>query len=182
MKSLRLTLVVTIALILSCIVGWGTTHLVAQNPSGESEGASTLTEAVFAGVPSYSVMKTENNTLPLTSSPVNAFAPIAGLPCPASAGANGCTIRVTVTSQFRDLTDVGQMNLTITGPGTLGPANFVNVSTNSLASSNTHSMQWVKRNVPAGSTVTITVQFSIGLGTGNAGLRTMSIDLFNGLI
>jgi hypothetical protein len=132
----------------------------------------------------YSVMKTENGFLGLTTAAANAFAPIS-LPCPASAGANGCTIRVVVSSQFWDVTtnQAVQANVLISGPGTLGPANLVNIASNESANwASTHTMQWVKKNVPAGTTVTISVQFNVTSLTGSAGCRTMSIDVFNGLL
>jgi hypothetical protein len=75
------------------------------------------------------------------------------------------------------------MNLTITGPGTLGPSALVNVASDTSATwAEVHTMQWVKKNVPAGSSFTITVQFSVSAGTGSAGFRTMSIDVFNGFL
>ena len=46
----------------------------------------------------------------------------------------------------------------------------------------THSFQWMKRSIPAGTTPTVTVQLGMTFGTGNAGSRTLSIDVFNGLL
>jgi hypothetical protein len=130
----------------------------------------------------YNVWKTENDALGLVPAAGNAFAPIT-LPCPSSAGLNGCTIKVDVSSQFWANTggSVAQMSLTITGAGTLGPSSLVNVSTNAGSLAETHTMQWVKRNIPAGSSPTITMQFDVSSGAGLAGFRTMSIDVFTGL-
>jgi hypothetical protein len=184
MKPVRYVAVV-LALLLSGLPVLGVSQLRAADPPGQPEGASTQAETLYAGVAAYSVMKTENGGLNLSTTPANAFAPVAGLPCPASAGAAGCTIRVVVSSQFWGITDASaaQVNLTITGAGTLGPANLVNVASDtSPAWAETHTMQWIKKNVPAGTTVTISLQFNVTGGAGSAGYRTMSIDVFNGLI
>lgn len=168
---------------LSGVAGWGTSRVLAVDPPGQPEGPSTQAETLFGGAPVYNVMKTEVDALAMGSTAVNAFTPIM-LPCPASAGANGCTIRVEVTSQFQDIpaTAVGQMILSISGAGTLGPAPTANVVSGVGSLAETRSMQWVKKNVPAGTTVTITTQFKTIMGTGSAGFRTMSIDIFNGLL
>lgn len=144
-------------------------------------------EQIFVGVPVYSVMKTETASLTLSTTPVDAFAPIA-LPCPASAGAPGCTYRVTVSAQFAEISalDVVRMNLNITGPGTFGPSlpglAFTNVASNSSPSwPQAYSFQWVKRNIPAGTSPTISLQFFMNANFGFGGLRTMSIDVMNGL-
>src|SRR5262245_24007974 len=172
-----------LALLLSGLPVLGVTQISAADPPGQPEGASTQAETLYAGVAAYSVMKTENGFLGLTTAPVNAFAPI-NLPCPASAGANGCTIRVVISSQVWDVTanQAVQANVVISGPGTFGPANLVNIASNQSATwASTHTMQWVKRNVPAGTTVTVSAQFNVTSLTGSAGFRTMSIDVCNGL-
>lgn len=184
MTSLRGLLAVTLVLALSGTPGLGTARVAAVDPPGQPEGPSTQVETIFAGVPSYNVMKTEDSALGLSTTLVNAFAPIT-LPCPSTAGANGCTFRVVVSSQFWDIpaTATGQMQLTISGAGALGPAGLVNVASDTSPSlAETHTMQWVKRNVPAGTSVTVTMQFKVNTGTAFGGYRTMSIDVFNGLI
>ena len=183
MKPVRHVAVV-LALLLSGLPVLGVAQIAAADPPGQPEGASTQAETLYAGVAAYSVMKTENGFLGLGAAAVNAFAPIS-LPCPASAGANGCTIRVVLSSQFWDIpaTATAQVNLTITGAGTLGPANLVNVASNTSAGlAETNTMQWIKKNVPAGTTVNISLTFNVIAGTGSAGYRTVSIDVFNGLL
>ena len=174
MKSARHVAVV-LALLLSGLPVLGVAQIAAADPPGQPEGASTQAETLYAGVAAYSVMKTENGFLGLGLAAVNAFAPIT-LPCPASAGANGCTIRVVLSSQFWDIpaTATAQVNLTITGAGTLGPANLVNVASNTSATlAETHTMQWIKRNVPAGTAVTVSATINMTSGTGSAGYRTI---------
>ncbi len=151
--------------------------------------AAALAETLFAGVPVYSVMKTETASLTLSPTPVNAFAPVA-IPCPASAGAPGCTFRVTVSAQFAEIStlNIVRMNLIISGPGTIGPSingtdGLQNVASNSSPSwPQAYTTQWVKKNIPAGSTPTITLQFLTDAGGGFGGFRTMSIDILNGLL
>ena len=143
-------------------------------------------ETVFAGVPVYSIQKTEDTTISFgATTATNAFTSTA-VPCPASAGAAGCTFRVSVVSQFRDLEqdNAAAMKVIISGPGTaVAPSAIVQVA--SVAHAlwySTHSFQWLKRNIPAGTTATVTVQLGMTAGTGNAGARTLSIDVFNGLL
>ena len=185
MKRLSRVVALCVTLLLSGVLGFGPAPLSARNPTGQPDGGpGILAETVFAAVPVYSVMKTETTALGLGAVlPKNAFAPIA-LPCPASAGANGCTFRVSVVSQFSDLPpNAANMNLIITGPGTLGPAALINVAAvTDTFWAQTHSMQWVKRNIPAGSSPTVTVQFGMTFGTGTAAYRTLSIDVFTGLL
>jgi len=61
----------------------------------------SATETIFAGVPVYSIMSTVDTelSLPTDGSAANAFTPLK-IPCPAAAGTNGCTFRVTVTSEI----------------------------------------------------------------------------------
>jgi hypothetical protein len=165
--------------------GLGGSPVFAQETGQPEAGPGIQVETLYAGgTLNYTVMKTENASLDLTPVLANAFAPIA-LPCPATAGANGCTFRVTVTSQFWNIPagNLGRMSLTIGGPGTLGPAPLVNVASDTTVfGAQTHSMQWVKKNIPAGSAQTVTVQFNVNAGTGNAGYRTLSIEIYNGLL
>jgi len=143
-------------------------------------------ETVFAGVPIYSIEKTEDTATDFGATiPTNAFTPTA-VPCPATAGAAGCTFRVSVVSQFRDLTadNAAALKVIINGPGTaVMPSAIIQVA--AVAHSlwySTHSFQWVKRNIPAGTTQTVTVQLGMTSGNGSAGARTLSIDVFNGLL
>jgi hypothetical protein len=148
--------------------------------------APRAAETVFAGVLVYSVQKTEDTPVNFGATiPTNAFTSTA-VPCPASAGAAGCTLRVSVVSQFRDLTpeNAAALKVIISGAGTaVTPSAIVQVA---FASHplwySAHSFQWLKRNIPAGTTPTVTVQLGMTSGTGNAGVRTLSIDVFNGLL
>lgn len=148
--------------------------------------APRAAETVFAGLPVYSVQKTEDTAISFgATNPTNAFTPTS-VPCPASAGAAGCTFRVSVVSQFRDLEadNAAALKVVISGPGTAVAPNAI-VQVASAADAlwySTHSFQWMKRNIPAGTTATVTVQLGMTFGTGNAGARTLSIDVFNGLL
>jgi len=143
-------------------------------------------EAVFAGVPLYSIQKTEDTGTDFgATTPVNAFTPTA-VRCPASAGAAGCTLRVSIASQFRDLDadSAAAVKVIINGPGTaVMPSAIIQVASAShRIFYATHSFQWIKRNIPAGTIQTVTVLLGITSGTGSAGARTLSIDVFNGLL
>jgi hypothetical protein len=143
-------------------------------------------ETVFAGVPVYSIQKTEDTAISFGATiPTNAFTSTA-VPCPASAGAAGCTLRVSVVSQFRDLEadNAAAVKVIISGPGTaVAPSAIVLVASTAHALwYSTHSFQWMKRNIPAGTTAIVTVELGMTSGIGNAGARTLSIDVFNGLL
>ena len=148
--------------------------------------APRAAEIVFAGVPMYSIQKTEDTPIGFgATTPANAFTPTAVI-CPASAGAAGCTFRVSVVSQFRDLQadNAAAVKVIITGPGTaVAPNAIVQVaSAGDPVWYSTHAFQWMKRNIPAGTTATVTVLLGMTFGTGNAGARTLSIDVFAGLL
>ena len=148
--------------------------------------APRAAETLFAGVPVYSIQKTEDTAVSFgATTPTHAFTATA-VPCPASVGAAGCTLRVSVVSQFRDLAadNAAAIKVIITGPGTaVTPSAIIQVA---FASHplwySAHSFQWMKRNIPAGTTPTVTVQLGMTAGTGNAGVRTLSIDVFNGVL
>jgi len=143
-------------------------------------------ETVFAGVPIYSIQKTEDTGTDFSATvPASAFTATA-VPCPASAGAAGCTFRVSVVSQFRNLEadNAAALKVIINGPGTpVMPSAIIQVaSASDPLFYSTHSFQWVKRNIPAGTIQTVTVQLGMTSGTGSAGARTLSIDVFSGLL
>ena len=149
-------------------------------------GTPRAAETVFAGVPIYSIQKTEDAGADFSATvPANAFTSTAVL-CPASAGAAGCTFRVSVVSQFRALEpdNAAALKVIINGPGTpVMPSAIIQVaSASDPLFYSTHSFQWIKRNIPAGTIQTVTVQLGMTSGTGSAGARTMSIDVFSGLL
>jgi hypothetical protein len=80
-------------------------------------------------------------------------------------------------------TNVVRMNLTISGAGTTGPDPLLNVASNSSPSwAQMYTAQWVRKNIPAGSSPTVTLQFVMDGSFGFGGFRTMSIDVMNGLL
>jgi len=70
----------------------------------------------------------------------------------------------------------------IDGPGeSVDPNQFVNIdstTTGPLASA--HTFQWMKRGIPAGSTQTVNIDFTVFRkgGSANTGFRTATIELY----
>ncbi len=92
-----------------------------------------------------------------------------------------------MVSQFRDLEqdNAAAVKVIISGPGfAVAPSAIVQVASAAHALwYSTHSFQWMKRNIPAGTTATVTVQ----LGMTSRHRKTpenarWSIDVFNGLL
>jgi hypothetical protein len=141
------------------------------------------TETIFAGTPVYSVMSTVNTELTLPTSGANAFMP-RQIPCPAAAGANGCTFRVTVTSEIDSTAPLEAYLQVTTAPFmTVSPAPVVHIF-RSLNPAAPFSMQWAIKNVPAGSSPEVQV---IGLSHATSSAtflekRTLSIDVFYGFL
>jgi len=190
MNTRRVLATACSTLVLSGALGLG---LLAQESTGQPEstlppGGNALPavtdDMLFGGTPLYSLMKSGPGTfaLNLSTAFVNAFTPIA-VPCPATAGRSGCTVRVTVSAQFWNVTTAAaMMKMDISGPGTLGPASEVNVASRTDPFwGQVNTMQWVKRNIPAGSSPTVTVQVRVHAGTGFLGYEMMSVDVFKGL-
>jgi len=125
-----------------------------------------------------SLIVTQNNALGIGSTATNAFSPVT-VKCPARAP-KGCTVSVLVSSQFWAVAPVAQVITTITGsPGSTNPASLVNVdadTTGGLAS--THTMQWMKTGITAGSAETVTIQVQ---GSGFAGFRTATVALYKNI-
>ena len=153
----------------------------AQPSETRDATAAPLTaQAALSLTLSKTSIRTENNLLPLTTTSVAAFSTTTAT-CPAT-HTKGCTLKVEVSSQFWAIGagNVAQANVTVSGAGlTVDPSSSVNVdstSTGSLASVRT--FQWMIRNVPAGSTQTVGINFGVNAGTANAGYRTATIGLY----
>jgi hypothetical protein len=102
--------------------------------------------------------------------------------CPSTHTA-GCTIKVEVSATVFTLSpgDVAQVDVDVKGPGqAVDPNSFVNIdstTTGPLASVRT--FQWMKRGIPAGSTQTVNIFFSLfGKGSASTGFRTATIQLY----
>ena len=124
-------------------------------------------------------MRTQDNTLGLTTTPVSAFSP-SKLGCPATSGT--CTIRVEVSSQFDDgagTATIAQMQVLIDGSATgVLPDDLVNVDpVNATAFQSVRTFVWMKKGLAPGSH-TVTVNFLVTAGSASAGLRTLTIQMF----
>jgi hypothetical protein len=125
-------------------------------------------------------MTTQDNALALSATPVAAFSPVT-VTCPPRAP-KGCTVSVLVSSQFWAVSAgaVARMILSVTGSAiAIEPDPIVNVdatTTGGIAS--THTMQWMKTPVPAGSSETVDVALQVSSGAANAGYRTLTVVLY----
>jgi hypothetical protein len=139
----------------------------------------TATETIFAGIPVYSVMSTVDTDLSLPIIGANAFTPL-NIPCPASAGTKGCTFRVIVSAVVESGGDpILQVS---TAPFiTVSPTPVIHIAVSGNGPT-AHTMQWVIKNVPAGSAPEVQVIGAMANGTGIMKQRTLSIDVFNGLV
>ena len=103
--------------------------------------------------------------------------------CPADHKA-GCTIRVEVSAVIWAVTpkNVAQLNVFINGAGQpVDPNQFINIdSTTTGPFASAHTYQWMKRGIPAGSTQTVNIDFTMFLkgGSADTGFRTATIELY----
>jgi len=183
--SVRDTLVRSISLIAVILMMAAT--ISAQNRSGggappSANGApSDIIAALEAASPNRvlqrTYFKTENTGfINLTTTFVNAFTDTV-VNCPGAAGTT-CTVAVTVSSQFGQIsgTDVARarvfVNGTLTPPG---DSCCLNLSRNAGVAPQTNTMTFVKTGVPVGNRV-VRVQFALRDGpTGYADFRTLEI-------
>jgi hypothetical protein len=102
--------------------------------------------------------------------------------CP-STHAAGCTIKVEVSATIWALNpgSVAQLDVNVKGPGqAVDPNSFINVdSTTTGPLASVHTFQWMKRGIPAGSTQTINIFFTLfGKNSASTGFRTATIQLY----
>jgi hypothetical protein len=127
-------------------------------------------------------IRTETAILPFNFDFFQGFEPTTVV-CPENHRA-GCTIRVEVSAGIWALTsnNVAQMVVFIDGPGEpIDPNQFINIdstTTGPLASA--HTFQSMKRGIPAGSTQTVNIDFTVFRrgGSANTGFRTATIELY----
>lgn len=139
-----------------------------------AQAASNLMLAVTS-------IKTESQILNFGFNSVAGFAPTTFI-CPPTHRA-GCTIRVDVSAGIWAVSpsNVAQMFLNISGPGTaLDPNSVVNVSNNTGPLADAATFQFIKRQIPAGSTQTVNIYFQMGFngGRANTGFRTATVQLY----
>jgi hypothetical protein len=142
----------------------------------------TATETLFAGTPVYSVMETVDTQLPLVRAGDNAFTP-RNIPCPAAAGPNGCTFRVTVSTVVGSSSSNAFLQVTTAPFMTISPSPVIPIQVVAHTEA-PFTMQWVIKNVPAGSSPEVQVIGGLLSSVGSASFvqRTLSIDVFYGLV
>jgi len=127
-------------------------------------------------------IRTETQILTFTFNLFTGFTPTTVV-CPSTHTA-GCTLRVEVSATIWMVTPgtVAQMDVNIAGPGqAVDPNSLVNIdSTTTGPLATVHTFQWMKRGIPAGSTQTVNIYFSVGLkgDSANTGFRTATIQLY----
>ena len=169
------------ALALCTLVAALCTTMFAQEKGQPSEDNRQAPPPAFLGplTLSRTFVETQSGALSLTTTAAAAFSS-RNVTCPAT-HANGCTLKIETSSQFWNITSgsVAQESISVSGGLTVSPSSLVNVdatSTGPLASVRT--FQWTILNVPAGTTHTLGISFDVNSGTGLAGFRTATIELF----
>jgi hypothetical protein len=120
---------------------------------------------------------TLDNGLSLSTTPVLAFSQVTGR-CPATAVT--CTIGVEISSQFFNLSgsNVAQIIIAIDGSGLgINPSSVVNVNTNTGTLATTSTFTFMKTGLSPGPH-TVDVSFDTNAGTGTAGFRTLTVQVF----
>lgn len=184
MNSSKLRPIALLLLALSLLTGLSGVNALAQDDEGQptsAGGAAPLAPQVAGNLRlSRTWIRTRDDGLAIGTALTAAFASTS-VTCPSTA-TKGCTIRVTVSSQFWAIGagNVARMNLSISGAGAaVDPAALVNVdSTTTVGLASVRTFQWMKRNIPAGSAETVNIQFQVSAGTASAGFRTATIDLY----
>ncbi len=140
----------------------------------------TATETIFAGVPVYTVMSTVDTDLSLPVIGANAFTPL-NIACPTAAGAKGCTFRITVSAVVSSNSPNAFLQVTTAPFMTMSPAPVIpiDVTTSVVAP---FTMQWVVKNVPAGTSPEVQVIGALATGSTVLKQRTLSIDVMYGLV
>ena len=156
----------------------------AQEQAGQPEEAVVVppnAQAASNLMLAVTSFKTENQILTFGFNSVAGFAPTTFV-CPPTHKA-GCTIRVEVSAGIWAVSpsNVAQMFLKISGPGAaLDPNSVVNVSNNTGPLADAATFQFMKRQIPAGSTQTVNIHFQMGFngGSANTGFRTATVQLY----
>lgn len=163
----------------------------AQPVQSGPENPAQLTEALDASTAELrqprTLLRAKSDLLVLNRNIVAAF-PDTAITCPLTA-TNGCTARVTLSSQFwsisKGATVYAQVSIdSITGMSPQSTIGMDSTTVRPIASTST--FQWLKQGIPAGATQTVTVGFWVAFQNdlnnpnvgANAGFRTMSIDVF----
>jgi len=127
-------------------------------------------------------IRTETQILTFTFNLFTGFTPTTVV-CPSTHTA-GCTIKVEVSATIFAVSpgNAAQMDVNIAGTGpAVDPASFVNLySTTTGPLASVHTFQWMKRKIPAGSTQTVNILFTMlnKGGSAKTGFRTATIQLY----
>jgi hypothetical protein len=127
-------------------------------------------------------IKANNQTLSLSATQVAAFS-ATELTCPAS-HTKGCSIRIQVSSQFSNVVKGanGQLDVSINGNlFPVSPASLVGVARGTGTAETgpaSSTFDWVVLGVTAGTQVEINIDADVTSGTGTAGDRTATIQLY----
>ena len=131
---------------------------------------------------SSTTIRTQGTGLHLTSTSVPGFGPTSVL-CPATHRA-GCTIKVEVSALFFNVAQNTDSAIDVVINGT-GSAVFPSAdpatestTTTALPGADTHTFQWMKTQIPAGSTQIVNIDFLANPGSAQVGFRTATIQLY----
>jgi len=156
----------------------------AQHPQGQpEEDASVVPSGQAAAILmlAATTVRTETGFLSFGFNPVTAFAPTTFV-CPSTHKA-GCTLLVDVSAGIWNVSpsSVAQIYIKISGPGAaVDPNSLVNVSVNNGPLAGAATFQFMKRQIPAGSSQTVNIYFKVGLqgASANTGFRTATAQLY----
>ena len=156
----------------------------AQQGQGQPEDDASIVPSAQAAANlmlAASTVRTESGFLSLGFNPVTGFAPTTFL-CTSTHKA-GCTLLVDVSAGIWNVSpsSVAQILMKISGPGAaVDPNSFVNVSVNTSPLAEAATFQFMKRQIPAGSSQTVNIYFKVGLqgASANTGFRTAIAQLY----
>lgn len=150
------------------------TCVTGQSVVGVNANGSVI--CAVGGIPP--AIGTKSDPLSLTTTEVAAFDPVVVV-CPASAAT--CTARIEVSSQFSNLSggNAAQMRVAVDGSGSnILPSSVVNVNSAATTSTSTVSTFSFVRTGLAPGAHQFDVTFRTSSGTGSAGFRTLTVELF----
>jgi hypothetical protein len=152
-----------------------------QGQPGDDASVAPNAQAATNLMLAATSIRTETDFLSFGFNPVAGFAPTTFV-CPSTHKA-GCTILVDVSAGIWNVSasSVAQIFVKISGPGAaVDPNSFVNVSVNTRTLGEAATFQFMKRQIPAGSSQTVNIYFEMGLrgATANTGFRTATAQLY----
>jgi hypothetical protein len=164
---------------------------LAQPVLSKQETAVRLTEALDASTAELrqarTLLRSQSDLLALNRDKIAGF-PDTIITCPLTA-TNGCTVRVSLSSQFWSISKGATVyaQVSIDGNTGMSPQSTIGMDSNTVKPyASTSSFQWVKQGIPAGATQTLTAGFWTAFQndltnpnvSAKAGFRTLSIDIF----